>query len=123
MTRTETEINKKPELYIKNYFFEKIKSGEKTVELRVLFPTLNLNNLEEGDAMIFNSPGHHSIEVEITRVAKYSSLNEVKDNEDLSKIAPGMTDTKITSAMKQIFKEEKIKQHGIVAIEFQKIEL
>lgn len=108
------------EIYLKENFFQDIVSGLKTLELRVAFHSFS--DINVGDMIIFKSGKGEAIEVEITDVRKYTSLNEVMQTEDVSKLAPGMSDEQINKISKTIFSEADIKNYGLVLFEFKKVE-
>lgn len=106
-------------IYVKNIFFEQIESGEKTLELRIGFSSFK--NIEVGDSITFSNGNNEIVDVEITAIRAYNSLPEIFDNEDLSKLVPGMSKTQINTAASNIFKESDISKNGLLIFEFEKI--
>ena len=108
------------EIYLKKEFFELVESGLKTLELRVAFQSFL--KISEGDRIIFKSGQGDSVEVEITGVRQYSNINEVLQSENISNLAPNMSDEQIQKISKMLFNESDIKKHGLLIFEFKKIE-
>jgi len=111
---TETTV-----IYVSREFFDMIKSGTKTLELRVAFPSFA--KLTPGNRVNFSSGSGEQIEVRILAIRNYKTIDDVKTSEDLSRLAPGMTERQLTSAAKRIFKESDIQKHGLLMIEFAKM--
>ncbi len=114
-------INEKVrEIYLKRDFFEFVKSGLKTLEIRVAFQSFL--NISEGDYVLFKSGRGEPVKVKITGVRQYNDLNEVLQTEDISKLAPNMADEQIQKIGQALFSESDIKKYGLLMFEFQKIE-
>lgn len=113
----ENRHNPKPrEIGIKREFLELIRSGQKTLELRVGFPSFR--KLEEGADITFISSGAEPVDARITATRVYTSLDDVTRSEDISKLAPGMNQQQINSAAKRLFKQDQIDDYGLLIIEF-----
>ncbi len=111
-------INEKiREIYLKQEFFEFVKSGLKTLEARVAFQSFL--NISEGDHVIFKSGQGESVKVEITGVRQYNNLNEVLQAENISKLAPNMIDEQIQKIGQALFSKSDIEKYGLLIFEFQ----
>lgn len=97
-----------------------IRSGEKSLELRVAFPSFS--RIAVGDTLVFSSGEDEELPVEVTGVRSYGSVEEVMQSEDLSKLAPGMQRNQMTRAANKIFRKEQVDQHGLLILEFKKKE-
>ena len=106
------------EIYLKQEFLEMIKSGIKTLELRVAFP--HFRNVSNGDQIIFRS-SNDEVKVKVTDIRNYKSLADVMKSEDISKLAPGVPQGQIRHLAKRIFQEKDIEQYGLLLFEFEKI--
>lgn len=96
-----------------------IRSGTKTLELRVAFPSFA--KLKKDDTVAFSNSKDETVLVKITRIHLYSSIKEVKENENVSKLAPGMTDNQLEQSAQRIFDPTEIDQYGLMLIEFEKV--
>ena len=108
------------DVYLKQEFFEFVDSGLKTLELRVAFSSFF--KISIGDKIRFKSGQGASVEVEITDIRQYSEFAEVLQSEDISKLAPNITDQQIQKISTSLFKESDVKQYGLILFEFKKIE-
>jgi ASC-1-like (ASCH) protein len=106
-------------IYLKNEFFDMIKAGLKTLELRIAFPAFT--GIKVDDEVEFQS-GAEKIPVKITGVRKYKSLEAVTAAEDLNKLAPGLSPENALKKAKEIISDSDIQQYGILVLEFEKIE-
>jgi len=70
-------------MWIKKRFLDLILSGEKTLEVRVLYP--NLRSIQKGEIINFNNEAL----VRVKDIRKYSSFEEMLLKEEASRIVPG----------------------------------
>jgi ASC-1-like (ASCH) protein len=106
-------------IYVKRQFFEMIRAGTKTLELRVGFPTFREINV--GDSITFSSGGGETVDVEIIGIRPYRSLEEVIQSEDASKIAPGMAPDVLLKEAKRFILAVDVAKRGLLVFEFRKI--
>ena len=96
--------------------FELLKSGQKTVEMR-----LNKNGRDQitkGDVIVFNNEKSlETIEVEVLSVSKFSSFDELY--KAFPKASLGYKEDEIADPKDMLFyyKEKDIKKFGVLAIE------
>jgi ASC-1-like (ASCH) protein len=107
------------EIFIKRELLEMIKSGRKTLELRVAFP--NFQSICIGDQITFKS-SNDEIKVRVTCIRNHKGLGDVMESEDVSKLAPGVPQNQIRHFINRIFKEPDIEKYGLLVFEFEKIE-
>jgi ASC-1-like (ASCH) protein len=100
-------------LRVHQVYYEDILTGKKTAELRPA--RSSYQSMAPGDHVQFecNQDGR-KIEVEITDVRLYKSLDEVGDNEDISKIAPGMDHQSALRKARQLFRRAPEKTFMII---------
>jgi len=101
---------------IKRQYFEMIRSGEKTLELRIGFP--NFAKINIGDNLAFCSGEGETINAEVTGIRRYSSLREVMENEDVSKIAPQIPKDRLQIEARKVFSKANVASHGLIIFEF-----
>src|SRR5687767_2929506 len=83
-------------------FFFSIESGQKTLELRVGFNSFA--RIKPGQIVEFSALGiKNLIKVRVKEIRKYKTLEEVMADEDIEKIAPGMSREKIDRISEKIF--------------------
>jgi len=107
------------EIFLTRDFFNLVRSGLKTLELRVAFPSFS--RISFGDIVVFSSGRGEKISVKITSVRRYQTLEEILTSEDLTKLAPGMTVETARAAGRSLFKESDIKKHGLLILGFEKV--
>jgi ASC-1-like (ASCH) protein len=106
------------EIYVKQEFLEMIKSGRKTLELRVAFS--NFKSICIGDKITFKSRSDE-VSVRVTAIRSYKRLGDVMKSEDISKLAPGVPQNQIRHLVNRIFKESEIEKYGLLVFKFEKI--
>jgi ASC-1-like (ASCH) protein len=97
-------------LWIKEEYLDQILRGDKDVEVRVGYS--NISRLREGDVLLLN--GEHAYQ--ITRVGRYASHDMLVQQEDIERIAPGMSRDEVLAELKRIYPPEK-EALGVVALE------
>lgn len=106
-------------IYTKDEFFEMIRKGEKTLELRIGFPSFK--GIRAGERIIFASGDGQTVEVKVKSTREYSSLGAVLGSEDVNKLAPGLSRADINNAAERLFKPADVAKHGLLVLEFQKV--
>lgn len=106
-------------IYTKGEFFEMIRAGRKTLELRVGFPTFK--EIGVGEKIVFASGNRQTVGVKVKSLRQYSSLEAVLGSEDIDKLAPGMSPSDIKNAAARLFNPADVTRYGLLVLEFQKI--
>lgn len=105
----------KKEMNLDDKYFKLIKSGEKTVEIRLY--DVKRRSLKVGDIITFNNRNtKEKTDVLIVALNKYNSFKELASNYDIN--ALGIDD--IEEVYKYYTKEEEEKYH-VLAIELRRI--
>jgi ASC-1-like (ASCH) protein len=97
-------------------YFDLIKNGLKTIEVRVAYP--GMRGITVGTLIAFNDDPVCTCRV--TRVALYKSFDEMMVTEDPAKIHPTLSADNQLADIKRIFSPEKEKL-GVIIFEFEKI--
>lgn len=97
-------------------YFNMIKDGSKSVEIRVAYPSMK--SIVVGTIIRFNDDPNCIRRVK--RVAFYKSFNEMMSKENPTKLNPHRTAEEQLSDIRKIFSSEKEKL-GIIAFELEKI--
>ncbi len=113
------ETNAPQTIYVKRQFFEMIQANTKTLEVRVGFPIFQ--NINVGDPITFSSGSGETVDVEITGIRNYRSLEELVGAEDTNKIAPGIPAGMLLAEARRFLKAADIAQHGLLVFEFKRI--
>ena len=101
--------------------FEAIKSGRKTVEMRL--NDERRRNIDEGDNIIFvNTETKEELHVRVKGREEYPSFRELYANHDKTAIGYDEKDVADPSDMLEYYTEEKIKVHGALALLIEKSE-
>jgi ASC-1-like (ASCH) protein len=100
-------------LRVKSDFLKSVKTKEKTLEVRVLYPTIE--KIKEGDHIkLFDYDESLLAEVSDRRV--YTTFAEMLNHEDSSKIAPGYDKEKLLNLLGNFYPPEK-ENLGVVVFE------
>jgi len=97
-------------------YFDLIKSGRKTVEVRVGYSSMR--SIRVGCYIRFNDDPQ--CECLVTRVTNYSSFAEMMSREDPQKINPGISAAQQLTDIRRIFSSEK-EALGVIAFELRKV--
>ena len=107
------------ELHLNGEYFEKIKNGTKTFELRV--NDVKRKKYEVGNILTFVSRENNSdsFKAEIKSLLYFKSVREAMDQIGKQKFgfSASMTTDKIEDVYLQFYKNEDIEKDGLVAIE------
>lgn len=97
-------------------YFDLIKNGTKTIEVRVAYPSMK--SITVGTLILFNDdPG---CTCRVKRVAQYRTFDDMMAAEDPVKINPTLSARQQLADMKKIFPPEKEKL-GVIIFEFKKV--
>jgi ASC-1-like (ASCH) protein len=109
---------KKLTLFLKKQFFDLVVLGQKTIEVRLAYPSLS--KIKAGVNLVFLC-GNESQEVEVLRRAEYSTFEEMLETEDFKKMNPARTSKEEQlGSIRKIYSQEKEKRFGVVIFEIQK---
>jgi len=97
-------------LWIRDEYLNQILNGQKTIEVRVGYS--NIRRLKVGDELMLNEKYHYRIR----RIDFYSSFDELIQQENLSLIAPGLSNQQLLETLQEIYPQEK-ESLGVVALE------
>ena len=101
-------------IWIKRRFFDLILSGEKTLEVRVLYP--NLRSIQKGELVNLNNQAT----IRIRDVRKYSTFEEMLSKEEASRIVPGSNREELLSLLKSLYPPHK-EQLGVLVLEVEPV--
>ncbi len=101
-------------MWIKRRFFDLILSGEKTLEVRVLYP--NLRSIQKGELVNLNNQAT----IRIKDVRKYSTFEEMLSKEEASWIVPGSNREELLSLLKSLYPPHK-EQMGVLVLEVEPV--
>jgi len=88
---------------IKKEYFQQLKSGKKSLEIRVGYS--QVKKVQKGDIITFENYGRN--EFDVLQVKTYSSFDELLDKEGVDKILPGMTHSSALNALQNIYPKNK----------------
>ena len=100
---------------IKRKYYNLIKNGLKTLEVRVGYPDIKI--VKNGDTITFDN--YSNIKFEIIRVTRYENFSDMLDNEDFSKAIPGVTKYNALKIYQKFYPKEK-EALGVYVFELQK---
>lgn len=97
---------------IKKEYFQQLKSGKKSLEVRVGYS--QMRKVQKGDIITFENYGRN--EFDVLQVKTYSSFEELLDKEGVDKVLPGMTHSRALNALQDIYPKDK-ERLGVYAFE------
>ena len=97
-------------------YFNMIKDGLKTIEIRVAYPSMR--SITPGTIILFNDDP--SCERRVKRVSQYKTFREVMEREDPEKINPTKSAEQQLTDIRQIFSPDK-EQLGILVFELENV--
>lgn len=101
-------------MWIKRRFLELILSGEKTLEVRVLYP--NLRSIQKGELVSLNN----QVTIRIKDIRKYRTFEEMLSREEASRIVPGSNREEVLSLLKSLYPPHK-EQLGVLVLELEPV--
>ena len=101
-------------MWIKKRFFDLILSGEKTLEVRVLYP--NLRSIRKGELVNLNNQAT----IRIKDVRRYSTFEEMLSKEEASRIVPGSNREELLRLLKSLYPPHK-EQLGVLVLEVEPV--
>lgn len=103
------QVNKR--MNIRDNYLQLIKSGEKTLEIRVAYDRIKEINI--GEVVEFCSESGTEM-VRIIGIRNYTSFDELLSKEDPYKIIPGLSSREVESTLREIYPPHK-ESLGVVA--------
>lgn len=97
---------------IKRIYFDQLKSGKKTLEIRVGYP--QIKKAQKGDIITFENYGFNEIDVKDVRI--YQTIAEMLDAEGVEKVLPGMTYGAALHTLQKIYPKDREKL-GVYVLE------
>lgn len=101
-------------MWVKKKFFDLILSGEKTLEVRVLYP--NLRSIRKGELVNLNNQAT----IRIKDVRRYSTFEEMLSKEEASRIVPGSNREEVLKLLKSLYPPHK-EQLGVLVLEVEPV--
>lgn len=96
-------MTKKHVWRIKKEYFHQLKSGEKSLEIRVGYS--QIKKVKQGDVITFENYGPN--EFDVLRVGIYDSFKRMLEVEDVNKVLPGMTFNGALRTLSSIYPKDK----------------
>lgn len=101
-------------MWIKRRFFDLILSGEKTLEVRVLYP--NLRSIRKGELINLNNQAM----IRVKDVRRYSTFEGMLSKEEASRIVPGSNREELLRLLKSLYPPHK-EQLGVLVLEVEPV--
>ena len=96
--------------------FEKIKSGTKTIEMRLYDE--KRSKIAVGDVIVFtDASSGEQLECSVLNLHRYTDFNEMYQNHDKVSIGYRSDELALPSDMLQYYSEEQIEKYGVVGIQ------
>ena len=97
-------------IFVKKKFLDLILTGQKTVEVRVCYPSVK--KLKAGQIILLNR--RHFFEIK--RIGQYKDFAEMLENENPNQIYPGKTKTELLKELRRLYSIDK-EALGVMSIE------
>ncbi len=110
----------KHEMKLQHSPFDSIKSGDKTIEMRLydekrqklkVYDTIEFTDLLTSEKML----------VKILKMHRYKNFDELYSHFDKSKLGYKKNETAHPNDMSQYYSDEEIKKYGVVGIEIERL--
>jgi ASC-1-like (ASCH) protein len=115
---TTTTATRAREMNLYRRYFDLVAAGQKKIEVRVQYP--NLRNLKAGDHIRFVC-GRDDALTKVTRIARYTSFEEMLDTEGPANVNPDSPRDQQIANIRRIYGPEK-EALGVLAIEIELID-
>jgi ASC-1-like (ASCH) protein/ribosomal protein S18 acetylase RimI-like enzyme len=106
-------------LRVKQYYFNFIESGHKTLEVRVGYD--NINTIQPGERIRLASGSNNAI-IMVIAIRRYTSFSEMIKTEDADRIAPGKSKDQVLQLLQSLYSAQK-EQLGVVVLEIKYIKM
>lgn len=107
------KTKKLKQMWIKRPYFQLIKSGQKTLEGRISYPSMR--HIKKGDVVLLRTGGD-KVRIKILDVREYRDFKEALKHEDISRLLPGIKPEDALKVYGRIYPEWKVKQYGGVLV-------
>lgn len=97
---------------IKKEYFQQLKNGSKSLEIRVGYS--QMKRVQKGDIITFENYGRN--EFDVLQVKIYSSFDDLLNKEGVDRVLPGMTHSRALKALQDIYPKDK-ERLGVYAFE------
>ena len=97
---------------IKRIYFDQLKSGKKTLEIRVGYP--QIKKAQKGDIITFENYGFNEFDIKDVRI--YQTIAEMLDTEGVEKVLPGLTRGAALHTLQKIYPKDREKL-GVYVLE------
>lgn len=101
------------QMWIKRPYFQLIKSGQKTLEGRIGYPSMR--RIKKGNDVLLRTGGDE-VKIKILDVREYGDFREALRHEDIGRLLPDIKPENALEAYERIYPEWKVKQYGGVLI-------
>ncbi len=105
------------EMPIYKRYFDLIATGQKTIEVRVAYPSNK--HLAPGQLLMFTCGGEEC-QTRIKRIATYRTFDDMLDHENVSTVNPTATRAEQLADIRLIYPAEK-ESLGVIAIEVERV--
>src|SRR5262249_52095902 len=102
---------------VKQTFFDLIKRGEKTLEVRVAYD--NIKTIRPGERIRLSSRTQTQV-IHVKDVRHYPNFREMLDREDATKIAPGKNRQELLELLTEIYPEDR-ESLGVVVLDIESV--
>ncbi|MDH5375602.1 MAG: ASCH domain-containing protein [Candidatus Bathyarchaeota archaeon] len=100
---------------VKQHYLNLIKNGQKTLEIRVGYPSIR--TIQHGECIKLASRTE-TIVVRVKDIRKYLTLDSMLNKEDTNLIAPGLTKAQVSRLLKEIYPRH-LEKLGVFVLEIQ----
>ncbi|PIU75390.1 MAG: hypothetical protein COS76_01015 [Candidatus Portnoybacteria bacterium CG06_land_8_20_14_3_00_39_12] len=101
------------QMWIKRPYFQLIKSGKKTLEGRIGYPSMS--RIKKGDDVLLQTGGDE-VKIKIIDVRKYESFREALEKEEIAQLLPDIKSENALELYERIYPQWKVEQYGGVLI-------
>jgi ASC-1-like (ASCH) protein len=113
----DTDSTKARDISIYKQYLQLIASGEKTIEVRVAYPSMK--GIAPGQLLRFFA-GNEQCLARVKRVSAYASFEELLDHEDAQAIGTTQSREELLGLIREIYPPEK-EALGVLAIEVERM--
>jgi ASC-1-like (ASCH) protein/ribosomal protein S18 acetylase RimI-like enzyme len=101
------------QMRVKKHFFDLIKKGVKTLEVRVGYN--NIKGIHDGELIRLMTYEESQV-IKVNQVRRYETFDEMLEIEDYNKIAPGSNKNEVLNLLKEIYPKEK-EELGVMVLD------
>jgi ASC-1-like (ASCH) protein len=100
---------------VKRHYLDLIKNGQKTLEVRVGYPSIRAIQPGERVKLASNT---ETVVIRVKHVRKYPTLDIMLNEEDPNRIVPGLTKAQVSRRLKKIYPRH-LENLGVFVLEIQ----